>query len=167
MKTIIDLNDLMIDQLNEMYNGNKLLLESIARIKSNVSDLSLLNMVQDDINSIEEQILHIKRAFDMVYMKQHKKKAYVFVALVERLNHLIKVSSDAEIKDAAIVIALQHINHYKIASFGAICTYAKMLDLYPIASLIHQSLEQEKMMDKRLAIRAEEVINRKAQIGDL
>lgn len=163
MKTIIDLNDLMIDQLNELYNGNKQLLESIQNIKSSVTDSALTDIVQQDIRATDEQIMHIKRAFDMLYVKQKKGAAHVFEALIDRLNDLIRVSADPEVKDAAIVTALQHIHHYKIAGYGAICTYAKMLDLYPLASLIHQNLEQEKMMDKRLAIRAEEVINRKAQ----
>ncbi len=167
MKKIIDLSDLMVDQLNELYNGNKLLLASLSSIQSSIHDATLADMVNNEVESIEGQIMHLKRAFDMIYVQQRKTTAYVFEALVQRLTDLIRQSADAEIKDAAIVTALQHSNHYKIAGYGAVCTYAKMLDLFPLASLIHQSLEQEKMMDKKLAMRAEEVINKKAQIGNL
>lgn len=167
MKKLIDLNDLMVDQLNELYNGNKLLLKSLSDVELSITDKTLKNVVLEEVKSLKGQIQYLKRAFDMIYVHQTKNTAYVFDALVQRLKDLIRNSADSEVKDAAIVTALQHINHYKVAGYGAICTYAKMLDLYPLASLIHQNLEQEKKMDKQLAMRAEEVINQKAQIGSL
>ena len=74
------------------------------------------------------------------------------------------MSADPEVMDAAIITALQHVNHYKIASYGAICTYANMLGMYPLAAAIHENLEEEKQMDRKLIIIAEEVVNRKAQV---
>ncbi len=153
----------MIEQLQELYTGNKMLLKSMKKVRKHVTDSTLLEIVEQGITNTDEQIMHIKRAFDMLYVKQKKGDADVFDALIFRLNDLVKISADPEVMDAAIVTALQHINHYKIAGYGAICTYAKMLDQHPLAALIHQNLDQEKTADKRLAIRAEEVVNRKAQ----
>ncbi len=161
---IFDLTDLMIEQLQELYNGEKQLVKALNKIKTNITEPELLNAVDKHLASNEDQIMRLKRAFDILYVKQRKREAETIEALIRRIKSLVKMSADPEVMDAAIITALQHINHYKIASYGAICTYANMLGQYPMASIIHENLEEEKNMDRKLAMIAEEVVNRKAQI---
>ena len=154
----------IVEQLQELYNGEKQLVKALQKIKTNITEPKLLEAVEKHIATNEDQIMRLKRAFDILYVKQKKKEAEVIEALISRLKSLVKMSADPEVMDAAIITAIQHVNHYEIASYGAICTYANMLGQYPLGAIIHENLEEEKNMDKKLAIIAEEVVNRKAQM---
>ncbi|MEL7006520.1 MAG: DUF892 family protein, partial [Bacteroidota bacterium] len=113
------------------------------------------------------QLLRLKRTFNLLYTSKQPVGCRAIEIMIDEANDLIKRSADRQVMDAAIVTAMQHILHYQIAGYGAICTYAKMNKLYPVAELMHQNLEEEKRFDRKLAILAEESVNPKAKEVEL
>jgi len=163
MKKIVNLNDLMIEQLAAMYQGEILLCKGLKEIINHITDRELKELVNHYIEENDGQLLRIKRTFNFLYTSKRGEDCKAIEIMIDEARDLIKRSADPQVKDAAIVTAMQHILHYQIAGYGAICTYAKMNNLYPVAELMHQNLEEEKRFDRKLAILAEESVNPKAK----
>jgi ferritin-like metal-binding protein YciE len=82
--------------------------------------------------------------------------------MINEIWKLMKRSTTPEVKDAAIITAIQHIHHYDIAGYGSLSAYAKSLGLYESAHILHDMLEEEKEIDISLKFMALENINMKA-----
>jgi ferritin-like metal-binding protein YciE len=75
------------------------------------------------------------------------------------------MEEDAEpsVMDAALIGAAQKVEHYEIASYGCLCTYAEMLGYDQVHDLLGQNLEEEEATDEKLTALAESVINVEAE----
>lgn len=159
MKNIVDLNDLMLEQLHRVDNGerklNALLVEMLEHIKS----ADLKTIVSDYLKKNEDQIIRLDQVFALLFASENNKDCEVMISMIDEAQDLMKRSSNAGVRDAGIISSLQHIIHYKMASYGAVCTYAQMLDLDNVAEIIHLNLEDEKVTDQELIVLAEKRVN--------
>ena len=73
--------------------------------------------------------------------------------------------AEPDVLDAGIIAAAQKVEHYEIATYGCLCTWAKQLDLFDAADLLGQNLEEEKAADTKLTEIAESHINAQAATG--
>lgn len=162
MKAIIDLNDLMVEQLRGLYFAEKQVKNFLTKIYPQTTQSDLGRIVRDYMKDNEDQILKLKRVFNDLYVQKRGETCTAMEALIKESKGLVKRSQDPAVLDAVIITVLQHLIHYKIAGYGAVCTYAKMLGLPTVADLLHPNLEIEKKTDRKLAILAEEVINGRA-----
>ena len=78
----------------------------------------------------------------------------------------MKEDAEASVLDAALIGAGQKIEHYEIASYGCLCTYAEMLGYEQVQDLLGQNLEEEEITDEKLSVLAETVINIEAEAAD-
>ena len=84
--------------------------------------------------------------------------------LVKEGSELIKEDADPNVKDAALIAAAQRVEHYEIAVYGTLCTFAKLLGYTKAGSLLHASLEEETATDEKLTELAESEINLAANV---
>lgn len=166
MKSISDLKDLMVEQLRGLYFAETQLKSFLVKVDLLVTQPDLKKILKEYVKENEDQILKLKRAFNHLYVQKRGETCKAMEGLIKESYSLIKKSSEPQILEATIITVLQHIIHYKIAGYGAVCTYAKMLDMLDVAELIHPNLETEKKTDKQLAIVAEEVVNKRALLHD-
>jgi len=75
---------------------------------------------------------------------------------------VMEEDAEDDVMDAALIGAAQKVEHYEIATYGTLCTYAELLGLKEAKRLLGQNLEEEKMTDQKLTALAEEVINLEA-----
>lgn len=87
------------------------------------------------------------------------KQALVVNGLIGEIDGLLKITTDSEVKDAAILVSHQSIGHYKIAQYGAVSSFARLFKMQEIAAMMHHLLEEEKAADEALTEFAESRIN--------
>ncbi|MDN5203930.1 DUF892 family protein [Fulvivirgaceae bacterium BMA10] len=162
MENLKNLKDLFLEQIRDLYQGEKRQLDSLNYISEQTTNSKLKQLVNDHVSNTEDQIQRLERVFADLYEEYEGEKGKPMKALIKEARVLLSRCEDPEIRDAAAITALQHIDHYEIAGYGAACTYAKMLDMTEIADMLHQSLEEEKRSDRKLAMLAEESINQEA-----
>jgi ferritin-like metal-binding protein YciE len=85
--------------------------------------------------------------------------------LIEEGQELIKEKPEAEVLDAGLIAKAQHIEHYEIAGYGTVRTYAQVLGEERQAQLLQETLDEEGETDKLLTQIAEKRVNRDAEIG--
>lgn len=167
MKKIFNLQDLMTEQLEDLYHGEIQLLDMIPSVIARTTSPSLKKMLMIYQEQMQENLLHVERAFDILYHTPSYERSEAVHCLSKIADKLMEKSMDAEIRDAAIITAMQHISHYKMAGYGASSNYANLLGFFNVAGLVHKNLENEKVSDRHLAQIAEEFINVRARQPDL
>jgi ferritin-like metal-binding protein YciE len=163
MKKMVDLNDLMEEQLRDMFDSEKAFSKLLKKVQAKATDEQLKEIVKNYLEENEGQLLRLRRVFDILYKQKRGEKCDAIEAMIREAKDIISRSMDATVMDAGIITALQHIIHYQIAGYGAICNYANTLGHYNVAGLMHQNLEEEKRIDRKLAMLAEGSINIKAK----
>jgi ferritin-like metal-binding protein YciE len=162
MKPITDLRDLMIEQLRSLYVAETQVSDYLKQLQDGASDGDLYAIIADYRKAVEDQVLKIKRAFNHLYELKRGETCPTMEYMIREGTATIQRTAEKHVKDAAIVTVLQHIIHYKIASYGAICTYSNQLNHADVAELIHPGLDVEKRTDRKLAMLAEGVLNKRA-----
>ena len=162
MKDIKNLNDLLIEQGRELYSTERQELDVLPKFEKQVSSPKLKKIISNQISRAKEQQLRIEKAFSKLNTSPEGEFSEPFGALVNKSNQLINRSIDPQIKDAGIINSIQHLNHYKIAGYGALSTYAEELGNEEVATLFHDSLDDEKKIDSELKELAKSEINKKA-----
>jgi ferritin-like metal-binding protein YciE len=79
---------------------------------------------------------------------------------------MMEENAELSVKDAALIAAAQKVEHYEIASYGCVCTYAEMLGYEQVHDLLGQNLDEEETTDEKLTVLAESVINLEAEEAD-
>lgn len=144
MKNIENLNDLLIEQARELYSTENQELEVLPKFEKQVSSPELKEVINMQIEKAKEQRERIEKVFEQLEVTPVGEFSEPFGALVNKGNQLIHRSADSEVKDAGIINSIQQFNHYKIAGYGTISTYAKELGKEEVATLLHESLTEEK-----------------------
>ena len=162
MKEITQLNDLMIEQLRNLYQGERRLDELLILMIENASNKDLIDILKEYHKMNEAQIMRIRQAFELLFVQKRGKVCDAMIAMVKEAEDLIKRCEHSEVRDAALITTLQHIIHYQMAGYGAVCTYSQMLDFDNIAEIIHQNLAEEKATDQKLILLAERQVNKQA-----
>ena len=76
---------------------------------------------------------------------------------------MMEEEAELAVKDAALIAAAQKVEHYEIAAYGCVCTYAEMLGYDQVHELLGQNLDEEEATDEKLSALAENVINVEAE----
>ncbi len=162
MKNIVDLRDLMLEQLRDLYHAESHALKELYGITERVTDIGLQKVVKSYLELHEDQIMRLRQVFEKQFEQKRGEECWAMEAMVSNVHVLALRCEDAEVRDAALITSLQHIIHYKIAGYGAVTTYARELNLRDEARILHESLENEKKFDQELATLADSRINVKA-----
>jgi ferritin-like metal-binding protein YciE len=83
--------------------------------------------------------------------------------LLEEGKKMIEQDAEPAVKDAALIASAQKVEHYEIAAYGCLCTYAEMLGYDQVHELLGRNLDEEETTDQRLTALAESVINPEAE----
>lgn len=162
MKRILDLNDLMIEQLRDLYDAEVHLTSFLEKMRWEASDDQLTRLIAEYQKITDDNHWVLKQVFNDLFIQKRGEKNEI-IRLMEHLSdEILKKCCTHEVKDAAIIVSVQHIIHYKIASYGAVATYANIIGLYNDAFKLHELVELEKRTDRRLAMLADGDLDRRA-----
>lgn len=151
-----DLNDLFIDELEDMFSSEQQIIEALPKMIKLASTPDLKEALTDHLHETENQFSRLKKVFSII---KHSPKAVTCEAmegLIDEANELTENKPKSAGLDAAIIVAAQKIEHYEMASYGALRSFAKQLDLgSEVVDLLQETLNEEGNADKKLTKIAE------------
>ena len=150
------------DQLRDMYWAEKALVKAIPRMIKNVSSEELVEVIQEHLEETEAQVEKVERVFESIDKRAVAKKCEAMDGLIKEAEEIMKSSDKGAMRDAGIIAASQKIEHYEIASYGTLRTFAQTLGLTEAVSILEEILAEEKGVDEKLTEVAESTINVKA-----
>ena len=130
------------------------------------SSESLRDAIQEHEDVTKGQVDRLEQIFDRLATKAKGKKCKAMEGLIEEGKELMDEEAADDVLDAGLIAAAQRVEHYEIAVYGTLRTYAEQLDLDEDAELLQESLDEEKEADEKLSELATECINVEAEGGE-
>ena len=161
-KDIKTMNDLFAHQLQDIYYAEKQLVKALPKMADKATDEKLK---QDLLFHLDETKAHVKRLEQVFQMQGLAVKAVDCPAIdgiIEEANEVAAEVADAAVLDAALINAAQAAEHYEIARYGSLISWARQLGRSDIAAFLQKTLDEEKLEDRRLTTLAEGRVNLRA-----
>lgn len=153
------LQDLLVEQLQDIYNAEKQLLKALPKMAKAATHPQLKQAFVTHREETEGQIERLEQVFESLGAKAKGKKCHAMEGLIEESQELIGEDAEPDVLDAGLIGAAQKVEHYEIATYGTLRTYANLLGNKQAARLLQQTLDEEGRTDKKLTQLAESLIN--------
>jgi Uncharacterized protein conserved in bacteria len=157
------LDDLYTNMLKDLYSAEKQLVKALPKMAKNAQASDLQRAFQEHLKQTEGHVERIERIFSDLGSSPRGKKCVGMEGLVEEGNELLQEQIDPDVLDAGLIAAAQKVEHYEIASYGTVRTWAERLGYNQAAQLLQQTLDEEGDANKKLTQLAESHINMEAQ----
>lgn len=153
------LQELLVEELRDIYNAEGQLLKALPRMAKNAQSERLKEAFERHLEETEQQVERLERAFELLGEPVKGKKCQAMEGLIAEAKELLEEHSESPMLDAALICAAQKVEHYEIASYGTLCTWADLLGLDELSDLLKETLDEEKTTDETLTEIAESEIN--------
>jgi ferritin-like metal-binding protein YciE len=159
------LKDLFVDQLKDMYHAEQQLVKALPKMAKAGSEPELKEAITHHLEQTKGHVNRLEEIFAEVGVKPRTKTCEAMEGLIEEGSALIKEDVEAHVLDAGLICAAQKVEHYEIAAYGTLRTWARQLGLERAADLLQETLHEESEADEKLTRSAESVVNVKTQPG--
>ncbi len=150
------------DELKDIYWAEKALTTAIPKMIAKASSRELTEALENHLAETEEHVTRLEQVFSVLGKEVSSKKCEAMAGLIEEAENLMSESDEGVMRDAAIISAAQKVEHYEIASYGTLRSFAQTLGLTEAVEILETTLEEEKNADMTLTSVAESAINLEA-----
>jgi ferritin-like metal-binding protein YciE len=151
--------ELFEKELKDIYWAEKALTKALPKMAKNASSEELIEAIENHLAETEIQVEKVEQVFELLGKKPVAKKCEAMAGLVKEGEEIMKDTEKGSQRDAGIISAAQKVEHYEIASYGTLKTFATMLGLDDVAAILLDILEEEKAADETLTEVAVSTIN--------
>ena len=141
------LRELFIEQLQDVYDAENQLIKALPKMAKNASSSELQSAFQNHLAQTKEHVSRLETFFRSLEEEPEGKEVF-------------EEDMDDDVKDAALIAAAQRVEHYEIAAYGTLKSFAKRLDEEKAVSLLEETLNEEKAADELLSEISDEVNSR-------
>ena len=153
------LEELLLDELRDLYNAENQMLKSLPRMAKAASSPELKRAFERHLEETRRQVERLDQIGEELEIKMTGKKCKGMEGLIEEGREIMQEFDDENAIDAGLIGAAQKAEHYEIAGYGTARTHAEMLGYRKVAKLLQQTLNEEATTDKKLTQLAESIIN--------
>jgi ferritin-like metal-binding protein YciE len=163
-KTLKSLHDLFALELKDLYSAEQQIVKAFPAMIKACTSKKLQAALQEHLEVTEQQVERLQQVCEEVEINPKGHTCVAMEGLLEEGKEIIKQDGKAagSVLDAAIISAAQRVEHYEIAGYGTVATFAKTLGFNNAAALLTKTLEEERSADVSLTELAESEINAEA-----
>ena len=162
MPTLDSLEELLHDEMKDIYDAEKQLTKALPKLAKKAGASELKNAFEDHLRQTERHVARLEEAFDQLGLPVRGKKCKGMQNLIAEGDDMIGEAEDDATRDAVMIAAAQKVEHYEIATYGTLRTWANLLGKTDVAALFEETLEEEKETDQNLTSIAESFVNEAA-----
>jgi ferritin-like metal-binding protein YciE len=156
------LQDLFLNELKDVLNAEKQILTALPRMAKATSSPELEQAFTKHLRETENHVRRLEQIFKSLGQSPRGKKCKGMEGLIEEGKEILEEDGAEEVIDAALISAAQRVEHYEIAAYGCLRTYAQLLGYEDADRLLEQTLHEEEATDKALTALGEGGINQAA-----
>jgi ferritin-like metal-binding protein YciE len=157
------LKDLYVEELKDLYSAEKQLIKALPKMAKAARTKPLQDAFRNHLKETEQHVARIERICQELGVSPRGKKCVGMEGLIEEGSEMINEAND-EALDAGLISKAQHVEHYEMAGYGTVRTYARQLGFENQAELLQQTLDEEGRADQLLTELAEAGINVEAEV---
>lgn len=158
------LQELFVEELRDMYDGEKRLTKALPRMAKAAESEELGAALTSHLRETERQVQRLEQVFRTMGEPVRGKKCDGIMGIVEEGKHAME-ELEGSVLDAALIAGAQKVEHYEIASYGTLAYFAELLGNEKAKDLLGQTLDEEKAADEKLSAIAKSKVNREALMG--
>ena len=153
------LRSLFEDMLKDIYWAEKALTKAIPKMAKNATSPELQEALQEHLAVTQEQVERLDQVFEALGKPARAKKCAAMEGLIKEGEEIMQETEKGMVRDAGIIAGGQKIEHYEIASYGTLVSFARTLGEEEIAGMLEETLNEEKEADQLLTQVAESAVN--------
>jgi ferritin-like metal-binding protein YciE len=151
------LMELYVDELKDLYDAESRLVKALPKVAKTATSQKLRSAVEEHLEQTKGHVDRLKEIFDNLGEKTSGKKCAGMMGILKEGEEMMDEDFEGEVMDAALISAAQRVEHYEIAAYGTVRTWAELLGENEASSLLEKTLEEEKETDEKLTQLAEEI----------
>lgn len=144
------LRDLMVDELKDLYSAENQILKALPKKIKKATSPELKQGFEKHLKETEGHVERLEKIFKELDESPRGKKCKGMEGVIADGRELMEEDAEPEVMDAGLIGAAQHVEHYEMAGYGCVRTYAELLGLDNIAKLLQKTLDEEKATDEKL-----------------
>jgi ferritin-like metal-binding protein YciE len=156
------LNDLFLDTLKDIYYAEKQILKTLPKMAKAATSAEMKAGFEKHAEETEGQIERIEQVFELLGKPARAKTCDAILGIIEEGKEIMTEYKGTEALDAGLAASAQAVEHYEIARYGTLKSWAQQLGMNDAVNLIDQNLQQEIATDQKLTQLAEAQANKKA-----
>jgi ferritin-like metal-binding protein YciE len=160
------LKQLYIEELRDLYSAENQLLKALPKMAKGASSEELKLAFENHLDQTKVHVERLEEIFERLDETPKGKTCQAMKGLVEEGSEILGEDGEESVRDAGIIAAAQKVEHYEIASYGTVRTFAQLLGEDEAAELLQETLDEEGEADKLLTQLAQEIVNPEALLED-
>jgi ferritin-like metal-binding protein YciE len=157
-----NLQNLFENELKDIYNAEKQLVDALPKIAKAASSPELSKAITSHLEETKGHVQRLEQIMRGLDMPARGKKCKGMEGLLAEGEEILEEDGEDAVKDAGIISAAQRVEHYEMAAYGCLKSYAEILGHSEAARLLDQTLQEEEAADEKLSSLAEGGINQAA-----
>ena len=151
------LKELYVDELKDLFSAEKQLTKALPKMAKAATSVDLREGFEQHLEQTKGHVERLEEIFEQLEERPVGKKCMGMEGLVKEGSEIMSEDFSDDVMDAALIAAAQRVEHYEIAAYGTVAAYADLLGQSEHASLLRQTLEEEKETDKKLTELSEDI----------
>jgi ferritin-like metal-binding protein YciE len=153
------IHELFEHQLQDIFWAERELGNFMPKLLQKITSQDLKNTLQEHIKITERQVKRLENIFELIGSERKAEECKGMVGLMEEADEILDMADEGIIRDAFIIGAVQKMEHYEMASYGTLRALATIIGEYEVATLLGETLAEEKEADMKLTAVAENIVN--------
>ncbi len=154
-----NLEDLFEEQLEDLYDAEKQIVDALPKLIANSSSEVLAGALQDHLEETKVQVTRLETIFDRMGQQPGSRHCTGMEGLLTEGDDAISNKKKSSVLDLTIIAAAQKVEHYEIAAYGTVCALGESLGQPEVVELLHETLEEERNADDSLTEVAESILS--------
>ncbi len=163
--TVNSIEKLFVEELKDLYSAENQITKALPKLIKTANSPDLKKALQNHLHETEGQVQRLEQICSMLGTSPRGKSCEGMKGVLEEGSSTLDEVVEGEVRDAALISAAQRVEHYEIAAYGAVRSYAQLLGHSEIAELLEETLDEEKAADHKLTSISGEVNVRARQVA--
>ncbi len=144
------LYDLYVSELRDLYSAEDQIAKTLPKVIQKTQSPELRAALESHLEETRGHVSRLERVFEMHGEEPKKQKCKGMQGILEEGDEMIGKDATPAVRDAAIISACQRVEHYEIAAYGTVRTYAKQLGQERAAGVLQETLDEESAANEKL-----------------
>jgi ferritin-like metal-binding protein YciE len=145
------LADAFYDELRDALSAEKQLVKALPKMAKQASCEKLAAAIEDHLAETEKQVQRVEQAFEETGKAAKAKTCEAMKGLITEAEEMLSEEAEPAVKDAVIIACAQKVEHYEIATYGTLCSWAESLGYDHALKLLKENISEEESADKKLS----------------
>lgn len=148
--TMENLSDAFHDELRDILSAERQLTKALPKMVKNASHDGLRKAFEEHLAETEKHVERVEQAFEDTGKPARAKTCEAMKGLIKEAEEMLKEKAESTVQDALLIACAQKVEHYEIATYGTLCTWADILGYSKASKLLKQNIDEEEAADKKL-----------------